>query len=271
MNFQRPAHETFFEALWLQYQEITPQATAIHQLFEAQGESVVNDHVAFRMIADSAISLSQMEPALFDLGYEAFDEYHFEQKKLYAKSYNHADTDTKIFLSELLWQELSEPSQKIIQSLLKQVDPNRAYGFSDGRIWGMPTYQDYEVLLSESEYAAWMSVWGLRANHFTVYVNKLKHLTHLRDVVALLNEHQYSLNEQGGVIKGTEDIGLIQSSTLADKVEVTFSCGAQHTVPSCYYEFAQRFDVNGNLYKGFVTSSADKIFESTHVNLSNNN
>ena len=271
MNFQRPPHETFFDALWLQYQEITPQATAIHDLFERKGETVVNDHVAFRTFADSPISLKQMEPALFDLGYEAFDEYHFEQKKLYAKSYNHPESDTKIFLSELLWKELSEPSQSLIQPLLKQVDPNRAYGFSDGRIWAMPSHQDYETLLSESEYAAWMSVWGLRANHFTVYVNQLNNLTHLNDVVALLKEHDYALNEQGGVIKGTEDIGLIQSSTLADKVEVTFACGTKAEVPSCYYEFAQRFKVNGELYKGFVTASADKIFESTHVNLSNNN
>ena len=39
------------------------------------------------------------------------------------------------------------------------------------------------------------------------------------------------------------------------------------TLPSCFYEFAQRFPLpNGQLYQGFVAASADKIFESTNVN-----
>ena len=36
-------------------------------------------------------------------------------------------------------------------------------------------------------------------------------------------------------------------------------------VPSCYYEFAKRYsDSTGQIYQGFVTASADKIFESTN-------
>jgi len=36
-------------------------------------------------------------------------------------------------------------------------------------------------------------------------------------------------------------------------------------VPSCYYEFAKRYaDKSGEIYQGFVTTSADKIFESTN-------
>jgi len=37
-----------------------------------------------------------------------------------------------------------------------------------------------------------------------------------------------------------------------------------HEIPSCYYEFARRYeDKNGELYGGFIAKSADKIFEST--------
>lgn len=264
MNRLSAEHQAFFDELWTQYQAITPQAIAIHQLFESKGEIVENDHVAFRTFADSPIGIHQLEPILTNLGFRVFDDYHFEAKKLYARSYVHALLDTKIFLSELKWHELSYSSQHIITGLLADLDENQHYQFTDGRLWLLPSLSQYQTLAEESEYAAWMSVWGLRANHFTIFVNRLQQYNQLQGVIDLLLEHDYLLNEQGGVIKGTPDVGLIQSSTLADKVDVQFSDGETRAIPSCYYEFAQRFDVDGELYQGFVTSSADKIFESTH-------
>ena len=51
---------------------------------------------------------------------------------------------------------------------------------------------------------------------------------------------------------------------MADKVKVQFT-ELDTEVPSCYYEFAKRYpDTNGKLYQGFVSKSADKIFESTN-------
>ena len=51
---------------------------------------------------------------------------------------------------------------------------------------------------------------------------------------------------------------------MADKIEIDFG-DRKELVPSCYYEFAKRYlDQNKQLYQGFVTSSADKIFESTN-------
>jgi hypothetical protein len=56
---------------------------------------------------------------------------------------------------------------------------------------------------------------------------------------------------------------LEQSSTLAYNKEIDFSEG-NYTVPACYYEFAKRYKKSdGKIFKGFVTGSADKIFEST--------
>jgi len=64
-------------------------------------------------------------------------------------------------------------------------------------------------------------------------------------------------------VKGTPEKLLEQSSTLADRVEVMFQEG-KFTVPSCYYEFAKRYEgADGKLFSGFVAGSADKIFEST--------
>lgn len=50
---------------------------------------------------------------------------------------------------------------------------------------------------------------------------------------------------------------------MADKVIVKFSDG-EFEIPGGFYEFAKRYELpNGELYKGFVAASADKIFEST--------
>ena len=69
------------------------------------------------------------------------------------------------------------------------------------------------------------------------------------------------LNESGGEIKGTPEELLEQSSIVADLQKVDFS-GTAHDVPSCYYEFARRYeDSNGNIYQGFIAKSADKILK----------
>ena len=258
----------FYHSLWHQYIQITPQARDIHQLFINFGEVPVNDHVAFRTFSDSAISLDVLEPKLLELGFQYFDEYHFEQKHLYARSYVHPLDNTKIFLSEILWHELSEPSQNIITFYLSKIDKNASVDFTAGRLWPVPNLSEYKLLTRESEYAAWLLAWGLRANHFTIYINALKKFTEIEKVVSLLENNGFSLNSQGGVIKGSVDQGLMQISTMADEFELEFHDGERERISSCYYEFAQRFNpqnqsIDGDVYQGFVVSSANNIFEST--------
>jgi len=255
----------FYNHLWQQYITICPQSLAIHHLFECEGEVLVNDHVAFRTFANSAISIDNLEHQILSLGYQFLDAYHFKNKKLDARCYIHAGSPTKIFISELLWTHLSASAQTIIKGMVQQLCPSLRATLSSGRLWALPKYEEYLTLLAESEYAAWLSVWGLRANHFTIYVNELKKYPQLHQVVDLLQQQGYSLNSSGGLIKGSEEDLLLQASTMADQLGVTFSDAGKQDISTCYYEFAQRFKKqDGNLYQGFVPASADKIFESTN-------
>ena len=87
----------------------------------------------------------------------------------------------------------------------------------------------------------------------------------LEQVVALLLQQGYQLNQVGGIIKGTDHDLLIQAATLADSCSVEFKDAGEQQVNGCYYEFAQRFNqADGMLYQGFVPETADKIFESTN-------
>ena len=168
-------------------------------------------------------------------------------------------------MSELLVEELSSQSQSIIQSLIDQIPSNFAAQESflySGRPWNI-SYSQYMLLAEESEYAAWLGAFGFVANHFTIYVNALDTFKRLEDLNEFIKSKGYRLNCSGGEVKGGPDFGLAQSSTLAQKVNVEFSDGT-YEIPSVYYEFAQRYSKNGEeLYSGFVTSSANHIFEST--------
>lgn len=260
----------FFNSLWSIYSAVTPQAEQIKALFQARGEAVINDHVAFRTFAHSPIDLTTLEPVLAQLGYEPYGAFHFTQKHLRARCYR-PTTETsapKIFLSELLTDELPQTCQEVLKKLIQQIPEDAVKGpeiFWQQRLWHMPTLHDYQCLQQHSEYAAWLSTMGMQANHFTVSINHLKTLDGIAEVNQLLLEHGFTLNDSGGLIKGSPELYLEQSSTMADKLTVTFFDGQQRTIPSCFYEFAQRHcQPDGTLFDSFIEGNADKIFDSTN-------
>ncbi|PRZ25189.1 DUF1338 domain-containing protein [Flavobacterium granuli] len=258
--------------LWEQYKSITPSAQKIHALLEQNGETIKNDHIAIRTYNDARVNISVLEKPFVKAGYVAKGEYFFESKKLFAKHYEHA-TDAnapRIFISELELEKCSEDLQNSVKTLLDGCDQS-VFEKEDlvlsGAVWNANSYDTYVSLLEESEYAAWMYVYGFRANHFTINVNALTDFENLEELNAYLKDNNWKMNASGGEIKGTPEQLLEQSSTLADLYAVTFDEGVKY-IPSCYYEFALRYPMlNGELYQGFIAASADKIFESTDVKL----
>lgn len=252
--------------LWQDYVAINSQARRVHELLASRGEQIVNDHIAFRTFDHPRVGIPVLAATFLRFGYREADQYRFEEKKLLARHYEHSDpAKPKVFISELRTGEFSPDVQRIVRGLVDQVPadlPGRWDFCASGRPWRV-SFADYERLGAESEYAAWLSAFGFRANHFTVSVNALKGFQSLQDLNAFLKENGFSLLTSGGEIKGSPADLLEQSSTVASKVEVEFADG-EHEVPGCYYEFARRYPKrDGTLFQGFVAKSADKIFEST--------
>ena len=236
---------TLFDNLWQNYLTVTPSADKIHDLLgSTQKDDIINDLIALRTFNIEKVGLELLAAHFLAIGYKECGEYHFEAKKLYAKHYEHSDpTQPKVFISELLVEKCST-THSAINTL------------------GCDTYKK---LLAESEYAAWMSAWGYRANHFTVNINTLAKFDNIHDVNQALKDAGFALNTSGGEVKGSPEVLLEQSSTLADEYAVTFSDGDMR-IPSCFYEFAIRYPKpDGEIYTGFVAASADKIFESTNA------
>ncbi len=263
-------HNLIFDKLWKEYSDINPSANNIHALLTAEGENIVNDHIAFRTYDIPGIDIKALSIPFLKAGYVDRGDYVFEAKRLRAKHYEHSTDKTapKVFISELITSDFSEvvqaTAQKIATATLAKINTSEELIFALSS-WGKISYHTYKQLLEESEYAAWMYVWGFRANHFTIFINYLEKYNSIEVLNNKLKEEGYTLNSSGGEIKGSKEQLLKQSSTLADIVKVDFAEGS-YNIPCCYYEFAERFEnAPGKLYTGFIASSADKIFESTDM------
>jgi len=260
--------DNVFNRLWIDYTNQNPSASLIYNLFTNAGENVLNDHIAFRTFDDPRINIDVLSRVFTERGYTVKGEYIFEDKHLFAKHFEHNTNKNapRVFISELKTKDFSTFLQKTVKDILNKV-PLTTFKSDElifsGNIWGLPDYETYISLRNESEYAAWVYVYGFRANHFTVNINALNKFNSIEKVNEFLKANGFLLNSSGGEIKGTKAELLQQSSTLADHVNVEFADRIA-SIPACYYEFAQRYpDADGSLYSGFIAKSADKIFEST--------
>lgn len=261
--------KAIFEKLWNIYTEQNPSVQKVYDIFTREGEEVVNDHIAFRTFDDQRVNIDVLAKPFLKAGYTEKGNYHFTEKKLFAKHFE-LEADPKaprVFISQLLTGEFSPFLQETVNNILGEIPEDLQQSDNliySGVSWGPVRFETYQKLMQESEYAAWLYVFGFCANHFTVSVNFLNKFDSLQKVNQLLKDKGFLLNDSGGEIKGNPEQLLEQSSIKSGLVEVEFMEGTKE-VPGCYYEFARRYpDKNGDIFSGFIAGSADKIFESTN-------
>eukprot|EP01133_Synstelium_polycarpum_P011128 gene11128-12964_t len=277
------------------YKERVPDVSGIITAMTQEGmingfEELENDHIAFRTIGVPHLGIASLEKIFLAYGYQKMDHYHFPEKKLDAFWYAPpAPGFPRIFISELIVGALSPVAQQIIHRYTDVVvsDPVDQLDLNDARavdaflhspLWETPTLEDYETLLAESEYAAWTIYNRYYLNHFTISIHNLKPgYNDLLSFNRFLQEKGFKLNDSGGTIKTSADGKLLQSSTVAGKVEAAFKGGDHKMIAGSYVEFAERrvLDQYADLplseitrahrREGFEANNADKIFESTFL------
>lgn len=280
--------------LMRRYMERVPDVRTILDALVAekvisQPEEIENDHIAFRTMGVRNLGIASLEKVFLHYGYTKRDYYYFPEKKLNAYWYSPADPrDPRIFISELRVDDLSPATQSIIRSYTDEVDgdpvelidldnPTMVDDFLHNGLWRLPTYQDYQALAKESEYAAWTIYNRYYLNHFTISVHNLK--SGFNTVAAFndfLERRGIVLNNSSGKIKTSPDGGLLQSATIAQTIDAPFAEGDLHTIPGSYVEFAERRVLDQfrglepakitreHRREGFEAANADKIFESTY-------
>ncbi len=277
------------------YKERVPDVQKIINAMLAEGiiaqpDGIENDHVAFRTMGVPQLGIQSFEKIFQHLGYQKREPYVFAEKKLDAYWYAPpAPQYPRIFVSELRVNDLSDEAQRIIKSYTNEVktDPADSLNLNDGAaidaflhqpLWRTPTLQDFQTLLAESEYAAWVIYNRYYLNHFTISVHNLPTgYNTVADLNVFLEKIGVKLNDAGGKIKQSPDGGLLQSATVAQKIEAEFANGQKHIISGSYVEFAERRvlpqfqHLPANELKrehrreGFEASNADKIFESTYI------
>lgn len=247
----------FFDTIWNAFTHRAPSAAQAYRIIDPKIERI--DHVAFRTFNVGERRLRHLEAWLLDMGYEVTGEYDFETKHVRAKSYsNHKEKIPRIFLSELQVAKLSKPNQNIINHILLHTPVMPAL-FPWCTQWAKITKDQYESLLHESEYAAWVATNGLMPNHFATGCAQ-----RISSVINQLGIHKFKIASSGGKVKGGPAMLLEQAATEADWISYFTEDGHRILVPSAYSEFTVRWpNANGTTFDAFVEPNANRIFESS--------
>jgi len=288
---------TVLSGLMRRYSERVPDVQRVFDTMMNEGiitspNDIENDHIAFRTMGVPNLGLASFEKIFMHYGYEKRDRYDFAGKKLTAYWYSppiSQENLPRIFASELRVHDLSPEVQHIIRKYTDTVtsdpvdnldlnDADAVDAFLHRPLWQTPTVADYQTLLAESEYAAWVIYNRYYLNHFTVSVHNLKPgYNTIDEFVAFLEHRGFRLNSSGGVIKVSPDGGLRQASTVAQMIDAEFSDGETLRIAGSYVEFAERrvlpefARISANQLgrqhrrEGFEAGNADKIFESTFI------
>ena len=245
-----------------------PDTKALANLLANEGHKVTVDHIALRSVVTREYDFLSLIGDFIDCtplaeGYTIGDSYFFKDKNVKAVHLNPPDPSLpKIFFSTLEQELLSEQGRDIIDNLQYGVFSLMSRPYS-------PRYSEYKVLQQESEYAAWVYANGFIPNHVAFSLNgtdlPIERFTNTPE----MNGLGFYFNSVGGDIKGSKDVLLQQTSTVATSTMTSFVEGF-FPVPGCFVEFILRHkDKNGNLFQGFVEGNADKIFHSTDSARSN--
>ena len=254
----------FLIKMWDDYSNLNPYINKVLDLIkDKESNKIINDHIALRTFNHKKINRHTLSNYFINNGYKPIEDLSFTQKKLKATYYLHPDPALpRIFISELLLENFSDEFQRIINDKVNEIDIesiSKPEFLSSGIPWSSIDYSTYKKIQSESDYASWVLAMGYIANHFTVSVTDCSFFKNLTQLNSYLKDNGFEINSSGGEIKGSVSQGLEQSSIMAKDIEIKFSDGS-YKIPGCYYEFAYRY----NNFNGFITKSANHIFESTN-------
>lgn len=279
-----------WDRLWQNYIARVTYAQTYQQMILKAGGTVANDHIAFRSLRLSTggknLGIDYLGTIAEALGYAVAGEYTFAETKLYARHYQHPDDLPKLFISELLVEELPDAIASAIYqtvssaSILERSAIEELIATSDveslakvfTRPWLPPKLSIVEKVNAVSQYGAWVLLHGYAVNHFTGYINS-QNTPQYPDIESTAK----ALLELGvpmkAKIEGSTGSGLRQTATLAVNEMVAVEGDSSNKVVQipwtyAYYELAERSIVELEpgkrmLFSGFKGNNAQNLFEMT--------
>lgn len=263
----------------------------------ARGGKVVFDHGALRSIrfpAGPTGALPGGEDAFtrifLPLGYEMAALYPLERLRMTGRAYRHRDfpeTIPQFFLSELhvdrfddefadaaarIFGTSRDPLDEATKAMLAHYERDLPVQLAVAitalpvilsafdRQHEPPAFEDYQLLLSRSNEAAWIATEGNGFNHATDRV---------ADVATLAERLKAEDRPMKDKLEVSATGRVRQTAFRADSVERLFADGELRSVPGSFYEFISR-DIDpetGRLDLAFDTGNATGIFAMTSAEL----
>lgn len=257
------------------HRKVTPSLGRVEQFLGLN--TYVPDHVAFRTF--KSLGGINLFHKYIETHYSEMDTYDFPSKELIGKWYRpNVAGLPRLFISQIEDNKLSEKSQNIIwkYALPKHKMPCSELTKESEYIPICMIKSDYEILMNESQYAAWTLLHGCLINHVGISldsvnsvnsVNRANGIESLEELNRIMESYGFNLLDNGkGKIKISTDGLLKQSSIVSDKQDKFFRITKSENsdlesirVSGGFVEFVERYR------EGFETENAFEIFDSTNV------
>lgn len=292
-----------WQQLWQAYRQRVPYAQVYEQMIQEAGGRVGNDHIALRSLrleiegskGPLNLGIHYLAPLVEALGYSFAGAYSFSDQHLYAHHYRHPEQEAlelpKLFISELLVDELPDPVPQLIRQAVQSVSSSpedilaqMSWNSPDlkaavqqlqtcfRRPWSPPTRSIVESVNAASQYGAWILLHGYAVNHFTGYINR-QQTPQYPDIETTAQGLAARGVPMKATIEGDRGSGLRQTATQAVRELVTVvddASGEQMQIPwtYAYYEIAERGWVEvgpgqREWFEGFLGPQASQLFEMT--------
>lgn len=279
-----------WDRLWQKYIARVSYAQTYQQMILNAGGNIANDHIAFRSLRLStggkSLGIDYLGTVAEALGYAVAGEYTFFQTKLYARHYQHSDNLPKLFISELIVEELPDAIASLIYnsvssaSILERSQIEDLITASDietiaqiyTRPWMPPKLAIVEKVNAVTQYGAWILLHGYAVNHFTGYINSQNtpQYPDIESTASALSKLNVPMKAE---IEGSISSGLRQTATFAVNEMVAVVEDSSNQVMQipwtyAYYELAERTIVELEpgkkvLFNGFKGDNAQNLFEMT--------
>jgi len=231
---------TLVDALWDRYAAHVPYA---RKFVELAGGDFRNDHVAFR-----SLSMAPFVRAFEGLGWKTAGAYDLADVHLSAV-YLRKEGAPRVFVSELRTAELPPRARELLSRLPEGEPFDGTPGWFRAPSASLVTGSELLELERESQYAAWLMLFGREVNHFTASVSDVE-LWQGR-----MREAGIPMKDE---IEGAPGAGLRQTATRASLRRVQLRDG-ERDWPYAYLEIAER---NGG-FDGFIDKQARQLFDMT--------
>jgi hypothetical protein len=266
------------------------------------GYEIILDHFAIIDIPSANSGIKTLEKIFTKLGYIRRGEGYLETKQnafIWMGTANmlkekYINSLPQLVLADFSLENLSTPLQEIVNKyacnitpfpfsylddLLAEVKDSNTpaiekivellFNYLTNRTWPKPSLEEYQIVHRENELLSWVIACGRTINHFGICINNITQFNSFAEYTKYLLENNISLNECGGIIKGSRALGLEQAATVGNNMLIQLSNG-EILLPSPFIEFIWRHPLNdspkliGDYYTNFLPANANNIIESVY-------